>query len=161
MVSEYPRWHADADRRAALREVSSGLYVGGMIAVCERPYSHTDWWAVIDCHGYREEGKRELRLGQLPRVIRYGFNDGGAVPPDLLSAAVSIFDARRGPVLVSCAAGMSRSVSVAYAILRVVEGFDHEEALRRASLPGDNCGPAPVTLGTAKMWSDARCERPR
>ncbi len=155
-MSDYPRWVKHADQRAVLREVSNGLYVGGMIAVCERPHTQTDWWTVIDCHGYRVEHTREERFPRLPRVLRYGYDDGGPVPHDLLAATVALYDARRGPMLVSCAAGRSRSVSVAYAILRVAEDMEHDEALRCVSLPGDNNGPAPVTIGSAKMWSDAR-----
>lgn len=150
----FPRWVPGVDSRAMLREVGDNLYVGGMIAVCERPSKTREWWGAIDCHGFREDGQRELRFGQLPRVVRYGFDDGDRVPEALLAAAEALYRAAQGPLLVSCAAGASRSASVAYGLLRVVQGYSREGALARVTLPGG--GPAPVTLETAERWARLR-----
>jgi hypothetical protein len=150
----FPRWVPGVDARAALREVGDNLYVGGMIAACERPSKTRDWWGMIDCHGFREDGKREPRIAQIPRVIRYGFDDGDRVPEELLVAAEALYRAAQGPLLVSCAAGASRSAAVAYALLRVVRGYSHEGALARVKLHGG--GPALVTLASAEKWADRR-----
>jgi protein-tyrosine phosphatase len=150
----FPRWVPGTDARAMLREVGDGLYVGGMIAVCERPSKTREWWGAIDCHGFREDGKREFRFGQLPRVIRFGFDDGDRVPEALLAAAEALYRAAQGPLLVSCAAGASRSASVAYALLRVVRGYSPEGALSRVKLLGS--GPLPVTLASAEQWAATR-----
>lgn len=156
MSITYPRWITGVDPLAALREVHTGLYVGSGIAVCERPtYSH-DWSGVVDCQGPMRCGgsDREYRFGTLPRVIRCGFDDGGDIPSGLLDAALRLVREAGGDVLVSCAAGMSRSPSVAYAILRVRYGMGHDEALARVSLPGDNAGPSPVVLASARRWAE-------
>lgn len=145
-----PRYVPGADQRANLREVAPGLYVGGMIAVCERPTQTRDWWAVVDCHGYRVDGQREVRFGTLPRVVRYGFDDCGPVPASLLAAASALYRERGGDVLVCCAAGSSRSAAVAYAMMRDVLGAPHDDALARVSQRGG--GPHPATLASAKAW---------
>ncbi len=156
----FPRWVPGVNAQAMLREVGDNLYVGGMVAVCERPSKAREWWGVIDCHGYRHERDREIRYGQLPRVLRYGFDDGDRVPEALLAAAEALYRAAQGPLLVSCAAGASRSASVAYALLRVVRGYSDEGALARVRLPGG--GPAPVTLASAERWAQIRLtEAPR
>jgi hypothetical protein len=144
----FPRYVLEADQRANLREVAPNLFVGGMIAVCERPTRTRDWWAVIDCHGYRQEGQREVRMGTLPRVVRYGFDDCGPVPVPLLVAASALYRERGGAMLVSCAAGASRSASVAYAVMRDVLGTPHDEALACVSQRGG--GPHPTTLASAQ-----------
>ena len=146
----FPRYVPEADQRANLREVAPGLYVGGMIAVCERPTRTRDWWAVVDCHGYRHEGQREYRFGTLPRVVRYGFDDCGPVPVSLLVAASALYRERSGEILVCCAAGISRSASVAYAMMRDVLGTPHDEALASVSQRGG--GPHPTTLASAQAW---------
>lgn len=87
-------------------------------------------------------------------MIRYGFDDCDVVPVALLVAAEALYRDAQGPVLVSCAAGASRSASVAYALLRVVRGYSHEAALARVKLPGG--GPHPRTLATAQAWAEAR-----
>lgn len=146
----FPRYFSVADRRSNLREVAPNLYVGGMIAVCERPDRARDWWAVVDCHGYRVDGNREVRFGTLPRVIRYAFDDAGPVPEPLLVAATALYRECGGPMLVCCAAGASRSASVAYAAMRVVHGIPHDEALASVSQGGG--GPHPTTLASAQAW---------
>lgn len=152
----FPQWLHTADTRANLRRVAPGLYVGSAVAVCERPARNRDWWAVIDCHGPRGVASvhRELRFGQLDHVIRYAFEDGEPVPEALLVAAEVLYRRAGGSVLVSCAAGVSRSASVAYALLRVVRELPHDEALERVACAGGR--PRPETLASAERWAARR-----
>jgi len=59
-----------------------------------------------------------------------------------------------GAVLVSCAAGVSRSASVAYALLRVVRELPHDEAFERVVCSGGR--PRPETLASAERWAAHR-----
>jgi len=152
----FPQSLPTTDTRANLRRVAPGLYVGSALAVCERPARNRDWWAVIDCHGPRGVASvhRELRFGQLDRVIRYAFEDGFPVPEALLVAAEALYRRAVGSVLVSCAAGVSRSASVAYALLRVVRELPHDEAFERVVCSGGR--PRPETLASAERWAAHR-----
>lgn len=150
----YPRWHR-GDGRANLREVGEDIFVGGAIAVLERPARGRRWWGAVDAHGPRhaEALRRELAFGEVERSVRWGFEDGDAVPAGLLDAAVALARARRGPLLVCCAMGVSRSASIAYAVLRAVSGLGHDEALRRVACEAGR--PLVATLASAKAWAEA------
>lgn len=158
-VVSFPRWVPDADSRSMLREVTTNLYVGGALAVLERPRPHERWWGVVDCHGYDPVlQEREATMTLCPRLVRWGFEDGVSIPSGLLAAATDLARSRRGPVLLSCKMGASRSVSVAIAVLRVAEGMSAMESLARARAPG--MAPMAATLASAHRWADeesARC----
>lgn len=160
----FPQRVRNVDARENLRAVGRNLYVGGLTAICVRPAPTREWYAAIDCHGYRETGDRERCFGLAPRVIRYGFHDGDRVPVSLLDAALGYYlDALgHGPLLVTCAAGVSRSASVAYALLRVVGGLTHAEALVRVEIVEEHydrtstARPRSETLESARVWADGR-----
>ena len=151
----FPEWVRTADQRAMLRCVAPNLYVGGATAVLERVRPNVEWWAAVDVHGPRHSNafRREPAYGDIARTLRYGFDDGAPVPDGLLAAVVAFVAPRRGPVLISCAAGVSRSASVAYAVIRAELGVGHDVALRLVSCPGG--APLPVTLNSARRWADA------
>lgn len=156
----YPRWVPGADSRAMLREVAPNLYVGGLNAVQEHPTPTQEWWGVVDCHGYTDNTQargREEAMQTRHRLVRIFFHDGDPVPRELLTAAMGLTRKRRGPLLISCHMGASRSVSVAYAMLRVVDGLSDDEALARVKLPG--CAPRPETLQSARRWADEYASR--
>ena len=155
-----PRWLPHVDARANLRLVHRDLYVGSAVAVLFRPGSGRDWWGAVDAHGpaHSEAFRREARFGELAACIRFGFEDGGPVPPALIEAAVGLARGRRGPLLICCAMGVSRSASVAYCVIRAETGATHEEALRAVSCPQGR--PLPATLASARAWADARAARP-
>lgn len=150
----FPEWVRTADQRAMLRCVAPNLYVGGATAILERARPHVEWWAAVDVHGPRHSNafRREPAFSDLPRLLRCGFEDGAPVPDGLLAAVVAFVGPRQGPVLISCAAGVSRSATVAYAVIRAEMGLGHDVALRLVSCPGG--GPLPVTLQSARRWAD-------
>lgn len=155
-IPQFPQRIETADTRANLRRVAPGLYVGGATAVCERSVRGHDWWAVVDCHGPKHTSsvQREVRFGQLDRVIRYAFEDGSPVPEALLVAAEALYRRQAGPLLISCAAGVSRSASVAYALLRVVRGLSPDEAMARVACAAGR--PLPNTVTSAEKWATQR-----
>lgn len=151
----FPQYVREADSRANLRCVAADLYVGGAIAVMQRPAPTRAWWAAIDLHGKRDTDafRRELAFGELEIFLRWPFDDGMAVPDGLLDVARSLYERRHGPILVSCAAGVSRSVSVAYAIVRASLGVGHDTALQMCACLGGR--PLPATLRSAERWVES------
>lgn len=154
MIFPSPVKHADS--RSNLRCVGEGLYVGSAFSVTQTSLRGNPWWAVVDCHGPRHEEavRREIAFTSIPRVLRVGFPDGTPVPTELLAGAEAMYRALQGPMLVACAAGISRSVSVAVALLMVVRGLPYETALLQATCDGGR--PLAVTIGSAKAWAEQR-----
>ena len=160
----YPRWiMGDPATRplrvpAMLREVAPDLYVGSERAVDIMP----DGWAT---RGALVQLSASCNpVGMLPSY-RWTFSDGDAVPGALLDD-VALFVGRwraKGPVLVQCQAGLSRSASVAYGLLRVLDGLDHAEALRRIETREEHYDkplvwPRGATLESVVAWVDARMD---
>lgn len=124
------------DRDHNLRRVGPDLYVGDVGAFeVEGPWrSPRGRWITVaqvdevpsGLHGRREAFARQLGNRALALYI-----------PDSCPIRNEVFDLilRRyteggfAPTLVSCIAGLSRSASVAYALLRRAHGQTHEEAL--------------------------------
>lgn len=139
---------------SSLREVAPSLFVGGLRDVCD---PHAPRWAAAllldpslveqaQMHG----SPVRTRLAGV-QVAAHAFNDGDAVPSEAIRAAVAGRQATRGkPMIIACFAGRSRSVSVAYATLRICEGLDHAEALRRVAHPEQN--PMNATLASAREF---------
>ena len=154
----YPRWISPGFLYN-LREVGPDLYVGSKVAVASPP-PRREWAAWIDVHGDELgagfSAARETAIGKLrcPQ-LRWPFHDGYPIPEGLLDAALAIYQARRGPVLVSCAAGISRSVSVAYALVRALERVGHQESLSRCQ-ESPRVEPSPYVLESARRWVEAR-----
>lgn len=88
-------------------------------------------------------------------LFRTSFPDGTEIQPRVFARALGVYRAAQGNVLVSCAAGLSRSPSVAYAILRRALGLGHAEALDRVSVEGWTlAGTKPFE--SARAWAEAR-----
>lgn len=168
MSQEFPRWvyieQATGPRSTKgslwnLREVAPGLYVGGMVGVMARD----DWSLVIDFDGAsKQDGNESFYPPGTLHCLR--FPDGRPFPPLYLDRTLELFDQARAqeperPVLFHCAAGMSRSPSAAYAILRVRYGVDHGEALLRVRLDGDASYPMPRTLDGAVAWAEEQLHK--
>lgn len=138
----WPRWIDSGP--AALRLAAPRLYVGSEVARELRSSRYAPW----------------LSTGALAAIVDCrGFADGGPVPGDFLDEAFarawySLTGRDPRSVLVHCQAGISRSASVAYALLRATLGLPHEEALVRVRNP--LMEPRPVTLASARAWVHAR-----
>lgn len=161
----FPRWIVGdpGDRSTAivptlLREVAPNLYVGSERAMDFMPAA----WA---SHGALVQLSDSCRpRGGMPSY-RWTFSDGAAVPGALLDD-VALFVGRwrvKGPVLVQCQAGLSRSASVAYGLLRVLDGLDHTEAERRIETREEHYDkplvwPRRPTLESVVAWAEARAK---
>jgi hypothetical protein len=145
-----PRW-IDRSESINLREVAPNLYIGAV----DSP-GLAEWAAVIDLYGSSRASAASRMYRSVPVLLRWQFLDGDPVPRGLLEAAEAIARARlpEGPVLIHCHAGLSRSASVAYALMRVIWGIDHDEARHRIHLRSDF--PVPATLASARAWVQAR-----
>lgn len=137
---------------SSLREVAPGLFVGGLQDVYD---PHAPQWAaavllarpVVQAAQDPQSPVRQRLTGA--QVAAFPFDDGQPVPREAIVAAVAGRNVTRGrPMLIACFAGRSRSVSVAYATLRITEGLDHAEAIRRVAHPEQN--PMDVTLASAR-----------
>jgi len=145
VTAAYPRW-VDRSRQVWLREVAPNLYVGGYQAVVV-----SDWDLVVSV-GDDSTWVREEVAEQGVRHLSYPVEDEAPVPHRVFDAVVpEILEALPGEVLVHCTYGLSRSVSVAYAVLRV-HGLCHAEAIR--CVRGSSDFPWPAALTSAQEWAE-------
>ena len=160
--SRYPRWVTpqtktlDRLHPQNLREVGPNLYVGAEMSPPVTP--DTGRWAlIVDLCGSAVDD-HAVQMNYLPfadRVVSAPFLDAEPIPEGHLDEVLPrIVAARgRGPVLVHCAAGLSRSASVAYVVLRSEDHLTHDEALRRVAVPGIYPHyPHPTVLRSARAW---------
>lgn len=108
-----------------LREVAEGLYVGGLVS----PLA-----PIFDTIVALDGDPTDISYSRVRVLLPLHFHDGNPVPKEILRQAEQAMRGAEGPMLVHCALGQSRSVSVAYHLLRVL-GFDHNEAFRRVLSP--------------------------
>jgi hypothetical protein len=145
----WPRW-IERDEAINLREVAPNLFVGAEYATLHPPEG-TKWELVVDWYGSSKQYPSRVR-STAKKLLSLPFLDGDAFPPKALDTLVRRVQTarRRGPVLVHCQAGLSRSASSAYALLRRLSRLPHEEALRRVKVLPQY--PRKETLGSARRW---------
>lgn len=168
----YPIWLAgDPSARTVLaspvflRDVGRGVLVGS--AGAERLTEHVpeDTPVVQLYEGLPRLGNLydpETGLAVGNRALRRPMYDGDRFPPSILDE-IARWCEGRPLVLVQCQAGLSRSASVGYALLRA-RGVDHAEALRRVSLrvehhDRDEVWPRRETIASAVEWAAGRFGR--
>lgn len=144
----YPRW-IKKEPRYRLRMVAPNLYVGAVDA----PLS-TKWVGVVDLFGStRTTDVPQAQLLSLP------FSDGDAFPRGALDRIERFLHYHRhyGPVLIHCAAGLSRSASAAIAMLMLQDGLPVEEAARRVREgTGHTQFPLATTIESSLQWATKR-----
>ena len=153
----FPRWiQTDADHN--LREVGQGLYVGAELSPGLRPAG--PWSAVVDLYGTSELTSHGFLYQGSRKVLTWPFDDGDHFPSGCLDNIEKITREQRaiGPVLLHCQAGLSRSCSAAYAMMRLM-GFPDDEALRRVKVYPEF--PRAPTLASAHRWTQKRLQEPR
>jgi len=150
----WPRWEGDPLSEANLREVAPNLWVGSEYAAPAKR-----WVLIVDLVASSK------RHGWYPKnvpILSTHFSDGDPFPGGFLRTAYPqvVSAMKRGPVLVHCVAGLSRSTSMAYAVMRKRWGLSHEEALHRVQVPGfkgkpGDSGVYPLrrTLRSAQRWA--------
>ena len=155
-ASHYPRWIHEG---SLLRQVSERLHVGGMGAF-ERGAPWGVWVDLADAEIRADApalaGRRDRLAQRMPteNQLRVQVEDGRAMPPSVFDRALALVRATEGPTLISCAVGISRSASVAYALLRVLDRLTHEDAYERVfyeEWPRLSGGP----LTSARVWAEA------
>ena len=149
----YPRWLTQPLDDMNLREVAPGLFVGD-----ERSPLAGEWATIIDFYGTRSP-LIAAHQRRAKRLLRIPFEDGQPFPPGALDAAWTAWqetDLDHGNTLLHCQAGLSRSASAAYALLRKRYGLSHAEALARVTTPFTaHQFPLRTTLASAAEWSRA------
>jgi hypothetical protein len=150
----WPRY-IDRSEFVNLRAVGPRLYVGA-----EGSPPKASWALVVDLYGAPlEEGRLDTRYRTTERLLHVPFLDGDAFPRGWLGAVVSAVSTARkhGMVLIHCQAGLSRSASAAYAVLRVLDGLPHADAYERIKTDeGTNTWPRVETLGSARRFVERR-----
>lgn len=159
---KYPHWISPMeDGWGNLRAVGPGLYVGDEMAVAKAYACGLIFDTIFDVYGSAAQlygsACKILGLGQARVVEVWPFDDGAAIPCATLDRAWHCFCGAEGPMLVQCQAGLSRSASVAYALLRRKWNHSHARALRRVEVP-EFAGqyPRPKTLSSARAWVGRR-----
>lgn len=149
----WPRWVND-EERYNLRWVAPDLLVG---AVESPAYARA-----LGVGGVVSFTGTSRAPEGMPRLHR-PFEDGDNFPPGALDDLLGFYRSTRarGPLLIHCQAGLSRSASAAYALLRI-SGLTHPEALARVQVPGLERFPMARTLASARTWArDVRIGRAR
>lgn len=149
----FPRW---VNPEFNLREAYPGLFVGDL----NSPLQSREWGLVVDlCGALRTEPMGRRRYPANAELISVRLEDGQPIPDAVFD---KVYDRVRlallagEKVLIHCAAGMSRSVSMAYAVLRVGRKMPHEEALSFVTTEeGIRMGwPMRETLNSARRWAE-------
>lgn len=151
MPTEYPVKVGEFN----LRLVSENLYVSGVFALAY-PAKLSKVDTVIDLIGTslppRRRDEDDFREGYKPfrQVLALPIEDCEPIPSEVLDEVYDAIISAKGAIWIHCAEGVSRSVSVAYAMLRL-SGLSQKQALKQVlSLDGRN--PARVTLASAESW---------
>ncbi len=154
-VKRWPRWIDDSDE-VNLREVAPNLYVGAEYASLHPP-TGKKWELVVDWYGCSERYPNRVR-DTSKRTLCLPFLDGAEFPPGALDKALKVLAVarRQGPVLVACQAGLSRSASATYGLMRRIGRLPHAEALRRVRVPDCPEFPRTATLASARAWAERR-----
>ena len=158
----FPRWvvggpsDTNAASPALLREVAPGLFVGSALS-----RAHVDPSAAV------MQFSHQCTISTRSYVLRMPFVDCEPIPHGVLDACVAFARAHRAerPLLLQCFAGLSRSASVAYAVLRAVDGLGHDAALARVAHAVEHYDrthrfPHHATIASAKAWCDAWLNTP-
>jgi hypothetical protein len=146
----YPRWLTKPLDGMNLREVAPGLYVGEQSAPLRG-----DWHTIIDFYG-GAPWLVQPAYAQAKNYVRIPFDDGDSFPQGALSAAWDAWQLAAldgGETLIHCQAGLSRSASAAYALIRRRYGLRHAEALSYVETPPTaHKFPLKPTLKSAEDW---------
>jgi len=152
MATKYPRWMND---RYNLREVSPGLYVGGVYSFTVMADKVLSKVILTDIRTVRSETDQKslLRMmGDYGPVLYLPFNDQTPIPNYVFETVWNMYKST-GSMLIACYAGISRSVSVTYAML-VMSGYSREEAVALCFDPSQT--PHPITFESAQRWVDSK-----
>jgi hypothetical protein len=151
---DYPRWLTEPLDGMNLREVAPNLYVGEETAPLRG-----DWHTIIDFYGHAP-WIVSLEYPKAKNYVRIPFEDGSAFPKGALDAAWDAWQLASlegGDTLIHCQAGLSRSASAAYGLLRKRFGLRHAEAVARVVTPfTDHQYPLKATLKSAADWVRSR-----
>lgn len=152
MATKYPRWMND---RYNLREVAPGLYVGGIYSFSVMADKVLSKVILTDIRTVRSDTDQKVLLkmiGDYGPVLYLPFNDQTPIPEYVFETVWSMYRST-GSMLIACFAGISRSVSVTYAML-VMSGYSREEAVALCFDPTQT--PHHITFESAQRWVDGK-----
>lgn len=152
MATKYPRW---MNNRYNLREVAPGIYVGGIYSFSVMADKVLSKVILTDIRTVRSDTDQKVLLrmiGEYGPVLYLPFNDQTPIPNYVFETVWAMYKST-GSILIACFAGISRSVSVTYAML-VMSGYSKEDAVALCFDP--NQPPHPVTFESADRWVDSK-----
>lgn len=152
MHPDWPQW-SQPDEEYNLREVAPNLWVGAELSPGLRPAG--PWHGVVDLYGSSSEAANKPLYAGVGELLQRPFYDGANFPKGTLDDILGLVvrHVGKGPILLHCQAGLSRSASAAYAMMCLV-GTPHREALRRVKV--EKGFPRAETLKSARRWVATR-----
>lgn len=142
---------------ANLREVGPGLFVGGAFAVTKRSFG-----VILDLDGFSLKFPEYYEKSVLiTEPIRDDFPIRPEVLDRILGRVFADKKALTSDVLIHCSAGMSRSPSIAYLLLRCGwrgDPLPKEEVLRRVRAENSIDSPSRILIESIDRYMEERVE---
>lgn len=144
---------AVSEERLTIQHINDGVYIGDVNSLDEKEARQANnIGAVINCA--KELYFKRFIPNEVEHFLFLDLDDGEAIPEHKISSAIHFIDIARNKglnVMVSCAAGASRSASIILAYM-ISTGWDFDEALKHMQKVRPIINPSIECLDSIKEY---------